>query len=713
MSDNFVQFCFGIHNHQPVGNFGWVFDGAVEKSYLPFLDILAEFPDIKIAVHTSGPLIEWIESNRPEYIEKLGALVEKGQIEILGGGFYEPILSILPYNDALDQIQWMTDWAKSRLGTKIRGIWLTERIWEPGLPVLLSDAGIEFTICDTTHFQWAGLPADSIKGYFVTEKLGKTTSVFPIDRKLRYTIPFHDPEQTRDILLEFAETDPGRIVTYADDGEKFGLWPGTYDLVYERQWLRRFFTMLSENSDIIRFTQFGKAIDTNSPQGRVMLPTASYLEMTQWALPAKAGSDLEKLTLNIKDGPNWNQFEPFLRGGFWDNFLVKYPESNLIHKRMLRISEKVRQIPKAQDELRNRALRALFRGQCNCAYWHGLFGGLYLNYLRDALTRNLIEAESLADAAISGKGHFVLAIEDFDADGHPDAILESDDFTLVVSPALGGALSVVDLRTSRFAIGSVLSRKAEAYHDAVRNLPTGDKADDAAVSIHDIVAAKEEGLADHLVIDPWQRLCFQDHFLPPDIDIDRFSNVDRLPKNDFIQSAFDFVSHNPNDDKSWVVCERSGFVMIDGEPAELTLTKKFTLHKLTAEFSVDHTFTAGSRPINIRWGTESNLTLLTKDAPDRRVIVNNVEYGFEAPLAFDNTTGFALSDGWQKFLLNIESDRNSALWIFPVETVNQSEGGYERTYQGSSFTLLTDLVIEPGRKETITIRWKLTDGENE
>lgn len=694
-----LKLCFGIHNHQPVGNFGWVLEDAAEKCYLPFLDVLKDFPSIRVSIHTSGPLLDWIEENKPEYVETLASLVEKKQVEILGGGYYEPILTMLPRDDALEQLALMKDWAKKRLGANIRGIWLTERIWEPSLPLLLSEAEVDFTICDTTHFQWAGLMPDQIKGYFITEKLGATTTVFPIDRKLRYTIPFHDPEDTRDILLKFAKEDPGRIITYADDGEKFGVWPGTYNLVFEREWLRRFFTELSNYQDLIRFSHFSEIMDTKPPQGRVMLPTASYLEMTQWALPSTAGYNLEKLTKDIKGGPDWDRFEPFLRGGFWDNFLVKYPESNRIHKKMLRVSEKVSSIDKRKKKIKAKAKAALFRGQCNCAYWHGLFGGLYLNYLRDALTRNLIMAENIADNANFGKNHLALQITDFDCDGFDQAVLENDFYNVVISPANGASVSILDLRKFNHSITNVLTRRPEAYHEAVRNLAAKED-ENKVVSIHDIALAKEEGLAELLIFDNWDRQSFQDHFFDVDLDINQFSKSLYPKHNDFIDKPFELKEKSLND-KAEISYERKGIIYDGDKERELSVTKKFTLKKDKPLLKVSYTFTAGRHPINTLWACESNFTLLTKEADDRKLVVDGKSYSFAETLSFESAKGFSLIDQWQNFDFTFVTDNPGKLWTFPVETVNQSEGGFERTYQGTSFTLLTNLNIEPGNFCTI------------
>lgn len=711
MSDAHIKFCFGIHNHQPVGNFGWVFEEAAERSYVPFLDLLGEFPGIRVAIHTTGPLIEWFEEHRPEYIDKLGALVDRNQVEILGGGFYEPILTMLPWDDALEQLHWMRQWVHSRLGATIRGIWLTERIWEPSLPLLLSEAGVDFTICDTTHFQWAGLPVDTIRGYYITEKIGRTVAVFPIDRKLRYTIPFHDTEETVSRLVDLAETDPGRIITYADDGEKFGVWPGTYNLVYERQWLRRFFEQLGDHPERIRFIHFGEVLDSEPPEGRVMLPVASYLEMTRWALPARAGADLQALTDDLNNRNEWESFEPFIRGGFWDNFLVKYSESNLMYKRMLRISAKVAALP-AQSPEGQAARRSLYRGQCNCAYWHGLFGGLYLNYLRDAVTRNLLEAQNIADRTLDGSQRLALQVVDFDGDGRDEVVLESDDFDAVIAPSLGAAASLIDLRKPAHAITSVLTRRLEAYHEAVRRISAQDESEDQVVSIHDIVRAKETGLADHLVLDPWDRMCFQDHFLADSIDLENYRRVCDLPPNDFIQAPYRLVRSEILGDEACVQCRRTGLVHAQDSAYPLTVEKTFVVHRTRPVLRVIYRFTAGDQPVRTRWGCELNLTLLTKDAPDRQLFVDDEQKLLDNVASYEGVNGFTLVDGWQKFSLAIDIDRTCDLWHFPVETVNQSEGGYERTYQGSSLTFLTRLNLEPGQTFETQIAWTVKTEEN-
>ena len=79
--------------------------GRLSDSYLPFLDVLEGYPEIPFVLHTSGPLLEWLVEQHPEYIARLRRMVEAGRVEILGGGFFEPILTMIPHRDRVGQIR--------------------------------------------------------------------------------------------------------------------------------------------------------------------------------------------------------------------------------------------------------------------------------------------------------------------------------------------------------------------------------------------------------------------------------------------------------------------------------------------------------------------------------------------------------------------------------------------------------------------------------
>ena len=110
-----IRFLFVLHDHQPTGNFDHVFEQAYQDSYKPLLDVFEPYASLKMALHTSGPLMEWLDAKHPEYLERLANLVAADRIEIIGGAYYEPILSMIPPRDRIGQIVSYSRWLESRL----------------------------------------------------------------------------------------------------------------------------------------------------------------------------------------------------------------------------------------------------------------------------------------------------------------------------------------------------------------------------------------------------------------------------------------------------------------------------------------------------------------------------------------------------------------------------------------------------------------------
>ena len=158
---------------------------------------------------------------------------------------------------------------------------------------------------------------------------------------LRYTIPFQPPEKTIEYLRSIAEDGEERLVVFADDGEKFGIWPGTYEHCYENGWLESFFQELEANADWINLIHMTETLEQTPPLGRIYLPTASYREMMEWAMPARAIHEYDKFENILKEQNLHEAYKVFVRGGFWRNFMVKYPESNNMHKKMIHVSQRL------------------------------------------------------------------------------------------------------------------------------------------------------------------------------------------------------------------------------------------------------------------------------------------------------------------------------------------------------------------------------------
>ena len=223
-------------------------------------------------------------------------------------------------------------------------------------------------------------------------------ALFPIDERLRYLIPFRPPEETAAYLRELRGAGH-RLAVLADDGEKFGGWPGTKEWVYGRGWLDRF--MGDDRRDRSSAARCGsarldEALDEVPSGGLAYLPTASYREMESWALPPEAALRLAGCSATWARRGWRAPTARWFGAAHWRNFLVKYPESNRMHKKMQALSALCRRRGDPPE-----ARRAIGRAQCNDAYWHGVFGGLYLPHLRDAIWRELAARRGRAAAGRS------------------------------------------------------------------------------------------------------------------------------------------------------------------------------------------------------------------------------------------------------------------------------------------------------------------------
>jgi hypothetical protein len=452
-----IRFAFGLHFHQPVGNFDYVFAQHVEDVYRPLLDALADREFLPVVLHVSGPLLDWLEQHESGYLDRLGRLVGDGRVELLLAGYYEPVLASLPRADRVEQIRWMHEAVRRRFGVDARGLWLTERVWEPELAADLADAGVRYALVDDRHFLVTGFASPQLHAPFWTESDGKRVALFPIDERLRYLVPFRPPEESADYLRQLRAAGQG-LALLADDGEKFGGWPGTKEWVYGKGWLDRFMAAIGgliDQGEVV-LSRLDDALESVPSGGLAYLPTASYREMEAWSLPPDGALRLARLESDLGPERVASPDGALIRGAHWRNFLVKYPESNRMHKKMMALSALAR---RAGDPPAVR--RAIGRAQCNDAYWHGVFGGLYLPHLRDAIWRNLAEAE----AGLRRDEGLAWDVLDIDGDGYEEIWVHAPGFALLVAPARGGAVEEYTVFATGLNYANALTRRREAYHE--------------------------------------------------------------------------------------------------------------------------------------------------------------------------------------------------------------------------------------------------------
>jgi len=663
MSSPTISFAFVTHDHQPVGNLDWVMEEAYRLAYLPFLEVVERHPAVRVGVHYTGNLFEWLDAQHPDFLDRLRALIERGQVELLTGAGYEPILPIIPPRDAIGQTRMLTGDLKQRLGVRPKGFWLAERVWEPHLPEVLARSGVEYTLLDQAAFATTGLSEQELLGCFLTEHLGATVTVFPINQFLRRSIPFDPPEKAIGYLHAMASESGDRLAVWADDGEKLGSWPGTHKWVYEQGWLEQFFGLLEQNANWIRSTTLSEWLADHPPNRTVYLPCSSYPEMLEWA------------------------------GGNWRNFLARYRESAVMHRRMLWVS---RQVAEVEDDLAEErrvagqpqadwpssAQRELYRGQCNCPYWHGVFGGLYLPHLRAANWQHLLRAEAAAQAIYRPSPSLDSA--DFDGDGEKKYMFSTPTLGVGFDPAYGGAVFEFDYLALPWNLLATLSRRREVYH------------------------AELEQAGTPVPVDWYPRLSLLDHFLREDTTPESFGDCRYGEQGDFVNGHYALepapeFAFNP----TRLTLSRDGNVWAGPVFAPIRVSKTLTpddkVCRLEASYCMENT---GDLAVELWFGCEINFLLSGAEGGGRgyRVGGGKRVHALNERGQHVKVVKMVALDPWLGIEFRLQLEQPAELWTMPIETTSRSEAEIERVYQGTLWLPNWRIKLEAGEQWKNTLR---------
>lgn len=653
-----ISLLLGVHAHQPVGNFPEVLEDAHLRCYRPFIHTLHRFPDFHFAVHFSGWLLDWLFQHYPEDMALLREMVERGQVELFGAGDTEPVLAVIPHRDRVGQVTRLSDKLEKKLGQRPEGAWLTERVWEATVVPALADSRIRYVTVDDYHFLCSGKTAAELDGFYTTEEDGRRLDLFPISEALRYRFPFSPANEAVAYLESLA--DEGReAAVYFDDIEKFGIWPETYEWVYEKGWLVSFIegVLASPKIRTQRYCDYHAAART---RGVVYLPTTSYIEMNEWSLPAPAANEYADLVARAKAEGRFERDKAFLRGGMWKNFLSRYPEANWMHKRMMELSARLEQLPPGKRK--PAMLDALYRAQANDAYWHGLFGGLYLPHLRRAVYHAIVELEGSLDQVDPRPARMK---HDFDLDGLDEVFLHNSAVQAVVRLDGNACVGEFDSYPLRHNFGDSLMRQAEHYYRKIHlRGDHGQHAGAGIASAHDRVAFKHEILPQDLAADARPRGLF----------------VDSLRQGGGEPAALRDYQLKTERDLS--------LTFADGE-----VEKRVRLSENRLEAS--YRFGAGARGTFI---TEINLAMPSCDGPAGKfVFEGRVPGGFGQPMELAAVKELLLEDDVLGGAVKLTSSEPVRLASRPHFSVSQSEAGFEKIMQAVTLTL--EWPLEKSRRE--------------
>ena len=648
---------FGVHMHQPVDNFDEAVERAVESCYAPFFATMAKYPEFRFSLHCSGWLLKKIEREYGDLFDDMHRLAKAGSVEFLTAGFYEPVLGSIPASDRIAQIRRLSETIHETFAQKPTGLWLTERVWEAGLVPDMAQAGVKYALVDDYHFIAAGFDAGSLRGFFFSEESGRKVALFPISQALRYAIPFKPVPAALEAIRASAQQKGDAAIIF-DDLEKFGMWPGTHEWVHEKGWLKAFVETVLEEEAIVP-VQYGEFVSKNRAKGIAYLPNVSYYEMGEWSLFADDALRLQRVREKLTGEGLGSEAEKFLKGGIWKNFFVKYEESNRLHKRMLECADNRLETPEYRD--------ALHRLQTNDVFWHGVFGGLYLPNLRDNAYRYLTECENLR----YGKKRS-LECADIDMNGYEEIKWVGSEVIMRFDSRFGGQLVELCDRRHLFNFQNVLTRRKEAYHEKLLQ-DSGEQQTDAVKeegisTIHTARHRAGEEIRKALVYDWYVKNSFIDHISDHTLNSESFRDCSFREFSDFANQPFDMVP-----DASGVTFSRTGGIY-DPDRYKTVLTKRYDFLDDGLSFSVElesessHIYEYGIE-FNLHFADLSKVSLNAK--------------AFESG-TFHELRSFTLDDPYTGRRVEFSLDHFFSLIAVPLQTVSQSEEGFELMTQGVS-----------------------------
>ncbi|MFN0313678.1 MAG: alpha-amylase/4-alpha-glucanotransferase domain-containing protein [Burkholderiales bacterium] len=658
-----VALLLGVHAHQPVGNFPEVIDDAHARCYKPFLETLVQYPEFKFTIHFSGWLLQYLFDHFPQDMALLKVMVERGQAEIFGGGDTEPVLAAIPARDRVGQIERLSARTRHLLGATPQGAWLTERVWESQVVPALVDAGISMVTVDDYHFLCAGKVHGELAGYYTTEEEDRRLDLFPISEGLRYRLPFATAPEAVAYIEGMAQDSHRAAAIYFDDIEKFGIWPETHEWVYGKGWLRQFIEGVLASRGV-HTMHFGAYRESERTRGVIYLPATSYIEMNEWTLPAPQAHRYARLVENEKAGGNYEQDKPFLRGGIWRNFLMRYSESNWMHRRMLSLSRRVDTLPPAQRSLR--IVELLYEAQANDAYWHGLFGGLYLPHLRRAVYNAIVGLEAELNTLSPNPAR---QSEDLDFDGNEEIFLQNGMLQIVVREDNDAAIIEFDAYSLQHNFADTLRRREEHYYRKMSQADQSHAQGEGIASAHDRVRFKHPVSAQDLQPDARPRALF----------VDRWVTEQLAVQPEYVLSALE-----PEEVIAFQAEVPGGYVRKHYELTDNRLLVKYVAR-------------SDSRA---RLEAQLNIAMPSCDGfLGRYVFEGQVPGGFGQALELDSMSTIMLEDGVLGGSIEILCSRPAKLRAAPHHTVSQSEDGFEKIMQAVTLDLVWEM--EPGESDLL------------
>lgn len=664
---NQTQVIFGSAHSPPLGLLTDEMENLYQSYYRPLLKVLYAHPRVRMVLYFSGSLLEWIEEQHSEFIDVIGEMVKRRQLELIGGGYYAPVFGLIPKQDRIGQIELLTTYLRRNFGRRPRGCWVTEQIWEPVMPSSFKSAGMDFVFLDEYHFWKAGFEERDFNTPCITEDQGKTMVVFPISHDVRQNFWSMSPDQIQKKIESVQADREDQVLTMIhgihQDAEDGTLDPRLIEEHMEKI-LGRLDSMVQEKK--LETLLPAKYLRKNRRRSRGYFPATSFDEMLAYgSISALERYLRRKGTITSGVGRTGYYY-----GSIFRQNLGRYSEVNLMYAKMQFVQSLTAQI--RGDKYRKQAAREeLWHGQTHMPFWHGERGGVYFNNYRKEIYSSLIRSELMTRE----KGIFAPSVTnyDFDMDGI-DEYLYQGNFINAYVHTQGGILFELDYLSSPWNYLDNMGRYPEVYHGPVQEARGYDN---------------------------YPRRSFVDHFLNEETGIHEFEQMSFEDSGSFISDAYEVMGNGSAlKKKTELTLSCEGNIHVEHEPIPMKLEKTYHFDKKSVVVKYRIENVSDQKALQY-FAPELNLSFISNDVQYLRLYSKlnkskKVEIG-PSLLDIETSTGFIFEDLFNKVKIDMDFSQDVPCWSIPQITEHLDRERWREIYQASTIIPRWKLDLEPGQ----------------
>ncbi len=439
-----VHICYSLKSSRIGPEQKEIFEKDYENVYKPAAKFLYSHPEFRMSFAFNGVQIDFLQKEYPEFIEILRELISRRQIEILGGGYYDPAFPLLFPMDRTGQIEFLTSTLRSVTGKRPRGITLCASIWDYSLVSCFYNCGMDYVLLDDSL-----IPDEKQKFVpLIMSDKGKAISILPLYQEFKPEIQ-DDPRDYLNLIskkIAKSSKNSPKPLKECVKGLNIQFTHEEFQSLLRSGYLEKLYREISEKKDFFDFATPITLVKEAKLRIPVYIASGMSREVGQWGIePYRAVKADRHYPVSIYD------------------FFQIYPQSRALYDRMLYVSMLVNQ--SHGDKLRKTSAREkLWEAQNGDGFICTSKGAFVSATYRQQAYKKLTEAEKIARQCGEFKETFVSY--DYTGDGLNEYICRMNKYFAVISLG-GGAIRELDVlqNSGNFADNLNCVKEFEGYDD--------------------------------------------------------------------------------------------------------------------------------------------------------------------------------------------------------------------------------------------------------